>query len=361
MKSNFRKLCVCLTLILVLANIIFITFTPKFSVIKILNLAFLASNHYPNNTNFHFKLSTFCPIYTIHHETFDHTGTTCVPHIPRDKACNYTAKVFAPIPWAAKCKDQDEPPFKLCTISETKSLDGAFMKLAVKCNLFLCDRKKKMYIEVINPSNGNMIKYDLPKEPSDKTIEKLVYYQAKASREKDINFLFLNCYSGSNGKLISQMLTFLPALPAEKDKTSSNKVNVNVVLLDSISRAHFFRSLPNTVKYLRDKQDDSNYNAHIFDFELFQAVHGHTHESEHALFSGILFPDNFTSEKKEKSPVKLEVLFGLFKNAGYQTMFLDDLCWKGVWGIVTKLKAHGWKDMMEKTKRSNIDTRGERI
>ena len=37
--------------------------------------------------------------------------------------------------------------------------------------------------------------------------------------------------------------------------------------------------------------------------------------------------------KTAKAPLGVEVLFGKFKEWGYQTLFQEDLCWYDYWGI----------------------------
>jgi hypothetical protein len=202
-----------------------------------------------------------------------------------------------------------------------------------------------------------MIKYDIPMGANDSTVENLVLKYLKISRVADLNFLFLNCTGLFTGVKISQLLTFLPALPRLTNKKQKDKVNVNVVLLDSLSGAHFCRSLPNTIIFLQEKNADPSFPAHVFEYELFQAVHGHTHDIEPALFSGTLYPEEWTSKQNTAKPVDLHVLYGVFKEAGYQTMFLDDLCWKATF---TKVKSWSWKTLLKKTKAGNIDTRGNK-
>ena len=80
----------------------------------------------------------------------------------------------------------------------------------------------------------------------------------------------------------------------------------------------------------------------MFDFELFQSVHGHTTHNEHALFTGRLLPSLDPAE--DPPSVKADALFGHFKRAGYQTMWQEDLCWTAGWGLVPDLVAEDWKE-----------------
>ena len=300
---------------------------------------------------------TSCPKMTIHQkDEIEHFSKdrACSPHLPTEDTCKYTAELFTADPSIATCHDQRESPYKLC---EERGNTSVFQ---VKCDLSACNRDSPIQLQIVGPSDGNMWQQELPADTTDEEMEKFVEKAAKKTRKSGFNFLFMACVGRKHGGTISQMLTHLPLDEIFKShrEASPEKINVNVVLLDSISRPHFYRSLPKTVKHLREKHYDPDYDAHIFDFELFQSVHGHTHENEHALFSGALFPKNFTKEEKEYSPTNPGVLFGVFKEAGYQTMFQNDLCWKGYYGLFDSLKAYNWTSLQDKIKEANIDSTG---
>lgn len=303
-----------------------------------------------------------CPKMTIHRqEEIDYfsNNTKCRPHLPSEDACEYTADLFTQMPEIVTCHDQEEPPYELCKISEVyrKARPSTFN---VRCDLSPCSRRRTIRLKIVNPSDGYMFVQNLPGSTSNSHMQLAVEDAARKTRENGFNFLFMTCSGRKHGKNISQLLTVLPpeSIFKRQVKSSIEKVNVNIVLLDSISRPHFYRSLPKTVDHLRRKQYDPNYKAHIFDFELFQSVHGHTHENEHALFSGALFPENYTKSDKEDASTNMEVLFGIFKRAGYQTMLNNDLCWKARYGIMDSLKVSEWEALQPKIKEANIDSTG---
>jgi len=174
------------------------------------------------------------------------------------------------------------------------------------------------------------------------------------------NFVFVNCFViTDNQTLASQLISIPPRVTTQEGlkPRTKNTINVNIVLLDSISRAHFYRSLPKTVERLRSLADKPDMApAKVYDFELFQAVHGHTTHNEHALFTGQLLPPMDPDE--ETPSVRADVLFGHFKRAGYQTMWQEDLCWMSSWGLVTDLVAGDWEELQIKLKESFIDNTG---
>ena len=283
---------------------------------------------------------------------------SCKPYVLSAKALEYTTKKYTIHPEITECKDQKAPPHQLCKINETKSNDS-YTNLEIKCDFSVCNRAKTMFLEYMDYHDGLVKKYVIPASFNNNEIEKLVLKFAEDVRQHDLPFLFVNC-TDIDGSVVAQILTFLPSLPPREDTTHQNKININVFLVDSVSRPHFFRSFPKTVSCLREIKNDSRYPADVFNFELFQAVHGHTNENERALFNGSLYPVHVGGKKRNSAPVNLDRLYEVFKKAGFQTMFLDDLCWRGHWGIMDKYKTRNWKSLQDKLGASSIDSRGKK-
>ena len=282
----------------------------------------------------------------------------CKPYKLSEKTIAYTTKKYAIVPEIRTCKDQKSPPNELCKVNETKSSNGSYTNLEIKCDFSVCDKTKRLLVEYMNHEDGLMKIYEIPKNLNNSEIELLIQKFADDVRKHDLPFLFVNC-TAVDATVVAQILTFLPPQPPVKDDAIRDKININILLVDSVSRPHFYRSFPDTIRHLKDIEADSQYPAHVFNFELFQAVHGHTNENERALFGGTLFPILRGSKARDKTPVNLDPLYGVFKNAGFQTMFLDDLCWRGHWGIMDKYKVGSWKSLLGKLQVSNIDTRGK--
>ena len=355
-NSSFQRTLILLVLFLILFNGIFVTVYPELSFTALLKSIVFSPSLLSDKST--------CPKMSIQPAGTSKLGLrealACKPHIPSENACRYAAKAYAPYPSLVDCP---ELPYELCTVEDNKpvSLIDSFPSLKIRCDMSLCDVTKPMYVEVMDPKSGEMMNYAIPVGANDSTVENIVLKYAKISRSADLNFLFLSCSGLYTRVHVSQLITFLPSLPRLDNKAQKDKVNVNVFLIDSLSRAHFYRSLPNTVEFLKKANVDSKFPAHIFEYELFQAIHGHTHESEHGLFTGTLYRESIPPKKRSDMPVGLNVLYGVFKQAGYQTMFLDDLCWKAVYGIVSKVRAWNWHTLLSKMKTTNIDTRGERL
>ncbi|PFX11831.1 hypothetical protein AWC38_SpisGene24313 [Stylophora pistillata] len=166
----------------------------------------------------------------------------------------------------------------------------------------------------------------LSKEQIDLAVQKAV----KTNLEKGFSFLFLRCGG------IFQVLSFPPVLKKVDGGKKRTKINLNVILLDSISRPHFYRILPRAVEALQNISHDPKIKATTLDFELVQSTGQQTFENLRPIFCGVVVDDNkvTASAKNTKASLGVEVLYGTFKKWGYQTFFQEDLCWYDEWGSV---------------------------
>ncbi|KAJ7387792.1 hypothetical protein OS493_001136 [Desmophyllum pertusum] len=104
---------------------------------------------------------------------------------------------------------------------------------------------------------------------------------------------FIRC--GSN----FQVLTFPPILKKAEDGKSRSGISINVIVLDSISRPHLYRTLPRAVETFRKINQDPNIKATAMDFELFQSIGQQTFENLRPFLSGVLKNDNEISASGE--------------------------------------------------------------
>ena len=292
--------------------------------------------------------SRVCPMFSLTPTRMPKYGK-CKPHQPTEESCQLAQNYYYLDPKLTKCKQSSEED--ICKMRKTRSLQ-------ISCHATLCEQGQRdaFVVRSLDPQTGSVTvaaTFRTVKELEDgltKVIEE--------NRGNKFNFVFLNCKKRGGGK-VTQLLPTEPRLTIAEQPTerrAENLINVNVLLLDSLSRAHFYRSLPKTVATFSKWAKGDSPSAEIFDFELFQAVHGHTAENTHALFTGKLIP--FAMKDKRHS-VEPEVLFERFKRAGYQTMWQEDLCWKGIWGLMTDLTANSWEDLGETLTASFIDNTGK--
>lgn len=151
-------------------------------------------------------------------------------------------------------------------------------------------------------------------------------------------FCFIRCpveteYSNMDDPVFKEQLLILPPdfnLEEKNSNQQANKINVNIILIDSVSRQHFYRSLKQSVAVLENMK-----NADVFDFELVQAVRSRTFETLQTIFSGDVDPNvqPFGTHEIPPEPLKVGALFGKYKELGYTTLWLEDLCYLWEWGI----------------------------
>ncbi|XP_046563893.1 LOW QUALITY PROTEIN: uncharacterized protein LOC124272732 [Haliotis rubra] len=164
-----------------------------------------------------------------------------------------------------------------------------------------------------------------------------------------------------------QLLILPPVVQgSNKHKMASPSINVNFMFIDSVSRHHFFRSLPKTIK-LFDRLNIGK-DAVVLDFELVQAVRSRTFETLSSLFQGYVPQGDQTFGVLDMPPraLKIEGLFGLFRDAGYSTLWLEDLCFEWEWGISKDLLVHNkslttvetWKSLKKAFNKAGIESFG---
>ena len=291
---------------------------------------------------------------------------TCKPHRPTPDACKFAESLYSYDPSLSHCKDNEES-VEICSLGVEVSQKKKLLK--AKCNSQVCQRfvnklERKFItfgVHSIDPEEGvlrSVRNFSLVSE-----LEHQLPRIALLTARNKFNFVFVNCFVITSDKtLASQLISIPPRVTTQEGLSprAKNSINVNIVFLDSVSRAHFYRSLPKTVETLRSLADRPDVApARVYDFELFQAVHGHTTHNEHALFTGQLLPP--IDPDRETPSVRADVLFGHFKRAGYQTMWQEDLCWMSSWGLVTDLVAEDWEELQIKLKDSFIDNTGDHV
>ena len=295
---------------------------------------------------------------------------TCQPHKPTEASCLLAQTLYDYDPSLTQCKTNARY-IKICSFNSEIVKSKVVVK--AKCERSVCDRLLKEItpegksvsslfygVYTLDPEDGFL--KSLRNFSTISELEARLPRVAERSGKIKLSFVFVKCFTVSNVTLASQLLAVPPRVTVQVASIprSKNTINVNIVLLDSVSRAHFYRSLPKTVETFKKLSNNPTESpAKVFDFELFQAVHGHTTQNEHALFTGELLPPLDTEE--DTPAVGGEVLFGHFKRAGYQTMWQEDLCWMGGWGLLMDLAAEDWYDMQSKLQETFLDSTGSYV
>lgn len=181
---------------------------------------------------------------------------------------------------------------------------------------------------------------------------------AEVEREDYYGFVFIKCsnstvtsedlgqpqydedYLNLNSESYSQLFLYPRKFRGpSRVSHSASDININMVMVDSLSRNHFYRSLPQTVKVLESLYDKDS--RMVLDFQYLQALKQRTYESLESMFSGYVNVTEvpFGVYDVPYKPLPVSHLFSLYKKRGYKTLWLEDLCWNWEWGLVKDLKA----------------------
>ncbi|XP_032236117.2 uncharacterized protein LOC5510968 [Nematostella vectensis] len=288
-----------------------------------------------------------CPNNSLSQEGLPPYGK-CTPHRPTLEACKTAYQFYnLEIP-SLTCNDPHKAD--ICSVTVTREKK----QIEARCNDHLCDQDT-IRTRSMNPMNGE---HDAIETFS--TIKTLAAALPRILKQNALNkfhYVFIECNRTS--EVIRQLLPVSPVLTIQKHENArpKNTLNVNVILIDSVARAHFYRSLPETINLFKNWSRSEDAPAQVFDFELFQAVEGHTAENTHALFTGKLFP--ITEDRDAVRSVEMGKLFRHFRRAGYQTMWQEDLCWKGYWGLLVDMaKGYDWNVLADALEKEGIDHTG---
>ena len=224
------------------------------------------------------------------------------------------------------------PEKDICSIEETWRASPE-SKLTIQCDLSIC-KGHPVSVTGIHPLEGVV---DKEKEGytfnNSTALERFLGHFVIVNTLRKFSFCFLRCKTGRK-KYAQQILMFPPLLDIEDseflpDKKDPSLININIVMLDSVSRAHFYRTLPKTVSTLRNIVYNKSINATVLDFELLQSSAPFTFHNIRAFMSG---KSDFDYIEHSNGTYQIEVLYKKMKNQGYYTLLQEDSCWFDEWG-----------------------------
>ncbi|XP_059178631.1 uncharacterized protein LOC131957842 [Physella acuta] len=301
----------------------------------------------------------YCNVYSLQHKsnwTVGHKSNNhgCRRVQPMPGSCDLADELFLSEP-PASCYDEI---IEFCKLKKDSGTGWV-----VTCNRNLT---KNCMIGTIDPAKGSTT--------WEKTadIASEINSWITGSNRGMFGFCFIRCpveteYSNMDDPIFKEQLLILPPdfNLEEQGKRSPtyNKINVNMILIDSVSRQHFYRSLKKSVAILENMK-----SADVFDFELVQAVRSRTFETLQTIFSGDVDPNvqPFGTQEIPPEPLKVGALFGKYKALGYRTLWLEDLCYLWEWGISKDLhflnksgsSEQTWARMWQKLVLNSIDSVG---
>ena len=223
----------------------------------------------------------------------------------------------------------------ICYFANSSRTDG-FSRLHLTCNYSSC-HNNEVRVGILNATTGKVTYMFLNSlKTVVKTLEQETGYDNK---EHGADFIFLSCRLNKKKKRIHQILPFPPLvlrstnrrrnLPQKENEKVTDKFNVNIVVLDSLSRKHLYRTLTKTVDAMKAINKDKTNPNMVLDFKGFQSLAPFTYVNLQALLTGSVDFDSINTRR-----YNFEDLFSVFQTSGYQTLLQEDTCWHDEWGSI---------------------------
>lgn len=299
------------------------------------------------------KIKNLCPIETLKdwHDMQDEAS--CKQHTMSDSSCKYVTNVY-------------KYDFEKHTCGEKEIVSICQYQKNLKrfqCDYHACgkDFDDEVLIHLMDKRSGIVRPIFKGFRSSDQLEANVLKYAIKTLKQGN-EFMFLSCGFAGNNNNKTQLITLDKWITDSNKKSErikqersyvTKKLNINVILLDSVSRSHFYRSLKKTVNFLR--QTDLHSNADVLDFELFQSIHGHTTENLFGLFNGKLLSTNYTDREKEMMKTDFQGLLKYVKKEGYKVLYQEDMCWQGTYGLNTDLGLFlEWEKFFNEFKKNSL-------
>lgn len=267
-------------------------------------------------------------------------------------------------------------------------LQGSTDKWTVTCDISVCD--KHIYLGIMDITNGKLTWSSYKRNMElQRSIQSLV-------ESENFGYCFIACsknrpnilhYDQEYADMVqdeslksftdlhdieTQILNLPPMSPESQPKQDNSKntpINLNFIFIDSVSRNHFYRSLPRSVKKL-DEIAASNVDGKtlVLDYELVQGIRSRTFENLQTFFSGQInpFEKPFGTLEMPRERLKVDHLLVPLKALGYTSLWLEDLCPYWEWGISKDLLVYNksltqkalYKGLIEVSRKAGIDSLG---
>lgn len=301
------------------------------------------------------SVNDVCPVNSIQHPArkmeYSSENVACKKHKSSQVACNFAKKFYEYDFDKWRCNRSKE--IRICELHS----DHIFV-----CDYYACGPMfdGEIVVHLFDPESG-LVRALYRGYYNNKDLNENILRHAQTTMKEGYPFLYLSCNMDTHQ---TQLLMFDQSILEDATKRQRNlepeNINLNVILFDSISRAHFYRSLEKTVNFLKEVNTKASYKAEILDFELFQSIHGHTTENLYALWNGKKFPLSMTDKEKENAKTELNNMLEYLKTRGYEILYQEDECWEGFWGLNSDLgNFENWTDFSAALlKNTSIDDTG---
>ena len=152
-------------------------------------------------------------------------------------------------------------------------------------------------------------------------------------------FALLKCGQGIQILSFPKILKRLESSPNQGQK---RRFNINILVQDSLSRGHFYRTLLKTASTFREIIYNQSIPSTVLEFDKAQSHASNTYRNLQRLFTGRKYVDHkancekWVKDHNEETPdndTKYSCTFGIdemfsrYKAAGYDTLLQEDSCW----------------------------------
>ncbi|CAB3984816.1 Sodium potassium calcium exchanger 5 [Paramuricea clavata] len=254
---------------------------------------------------------------------------------------------------------------KICTVSEEE--------IQVSCDASPC-KHKRISLGLFSHTIGK-IEWQLVRDINRLSV---LLENRIMSSEFGRGFALLKCEDGQG----IQVLTFPKRLDRMEavQKQGKRRFNINIVLEDSLSRAHFYRTLLKTSSTFRDIIYNQSIPSTLLEFEKVQSYASSTYSNLQRLFISQKYWNSkthcgyrikeFLANNTKYCTYGVEEMFSRYKKAGYSTLLQEDNCWYDDWGSFLdprkglarvkneKSRLSRWKDFVQIVKKSG---RGQKV
>ena len=230
-----------------------------------------------------------------------------------------------------KCNTNDT--VTICTVSEKKT--DRREDIQISCDVSPC-KGKEVSLGLFSDTTGK-VEWRVVEDISG--ISGLIKHHILSSAFGP-GFALLKC------GLEIQILSFPKILKQDKSSQSEGKkrrFNINIVVEDSLSRAHFYRTLLKTASTFRNIINNQSIRSTVLEYQKVQSYASNTYHSLQRLFTAQKYMDSkmncqYTVEAFRPDNTKractygFEEMFIRFQKAGYSTLLQEDHCWYDRWG-----------------------------
>ena len=258
---------------------------------------------------------------------------------PTEEDCSAAQRSYGDMPKDRTCHEGKGTKFAdICVFANHSFRTSSQLSLKLQCDPSVC-KNNPVYIGAVHSTVGvlpDMDQWAIAK--GKKELVSMLNVVIKDMIKEGFDYVFLGCKVDK--KTVKQVLVLPPLMKfvdTRKDyRKPAIKTNINILVLDSVSREHFFRRLPSTSEKLKNINEDNDINASVLDFELFQSIAPRTFPNIRALFSGEVDKDTDDTDHT----YDIGNLFSAYIEHGYQTMLQEDSCWFDSWGAIITDNIH---------------------